>query len=79
MSIYQKQFYQLTTEIYKSLTYLSPEFIKPFFTIKEIPYNLHNRHILNLTSARNMFYGTSSILFRACQVWNNLPLSMKQS
>ena len=38
VSIHQKQLRQLTTEIYKSLTDLSPEFIKPFFTFKEIPY-----------------------------------------
>ena len=79
VSIYQKQLRQLTTEIYKSLTDLSPEFIKPFFTVKELPYNLRNGHILNLPSARTTYYGTNSILFRACQVWNNLPLSIKQS
>ena len=37
-SIYQKQLRQLTTEIYNSLTYLSHEFIKPFFIVKELPY-----------------------------------------
>ena len=79
VSIHQKQLRQLTTEIYKSLTDLSPEFIKPFFTVKELPYNLRNGHILNLPSARTTYYGTNSILFRACQVWNNLPLSIKQS
>ena len=35
VSIHQKQLRQLTTEIYKSLTDLSPGFIKPFFTVKE--------------------------------------------
>ena len=35
VSIHQKQLGQLTTEIYKTLTDLSPEFIKPFFTVKE--------------------------------------------
>ena len=35
VSIHQKQLRQLTTEIYKSLTDLSHEFIKPFFTVKE--------------------------------------------
>ena len=73
VSIHQKQLHQLTTEIYKSLTDLSSEFIKPFFTVKELPYNLRNGHILRTT-----YYGANSILFRACQVWNNLPLSMKQ-
>ena len=76
VSIHQKQ---LTTEIYKSLTDLSPEFIKPFFTVKELPYNLRNGHILNLPSARTTYYGPNSVLFRACQVWNNLTLSIKQS
>ena len=69
----------MATEIYKSLTDLTPEFIKPFFTVKELPYNLRNGHILNLPSVRTTYYSTNSIIFRTCQVWNNLPLSMKQS
>ena len=36
VSIHQKQLRQLTTEIYKSLTDLSPEFIKPFFYSQRI-------------------------------------------
>ena len=61
------------------LTDLSSEFIQPFFIVKELQYNLRNGYILNLPSARTTYYGTNSILFRACQVWNNLPLSIKQS
>ena len=79
VSIDQKQLRQLTTEIYKSLTDSSSEFVKPFFTVKELPYNLRNGDISNLPSERTIYYGTNSILFRACQVWNNLPLSIKQS
>ena len=79
VSIHQKQLQQLTTEIYKSLTDLSPEFTEPFFTVKELPFNLRNGHILNLLWARTTYYGTNSILFRASKVWNNLPLSIKQS
>ena len=78
VSIHQKQF-QLTTEIYKSLTDLSSEFKKPFFTVKELPYNLRNGHILNLPSARTTYYGTNLILFRVYQALINLPLSIKQS
>ena len=79
VSIHQKQLRQLTTEIYKSCTNLSPEFIKTFFTVKEIPYNLRNGHILNLPLARTTYYGTNSILSRAYQVWNNSPFSIKQN
>ena len=67
VSIHQKQLCQLTTEIYESLTDLSPE-----FTVKELPYNLRNGHILNLPSAQTSYCGTNSIRFIACQVWNNL-------
>ena len=35
VSIYQKQLRQFTTEIRQSLTDLSPELIKPFFTVKK--------------------------------------------
>ena len=78
-SLHQKQLRQLTPEIYKSLTDISTEFIKPFFAVKKLPYNLRNGHILNLPSARTTCFGTNSIVFRVCQVWNNLPLSIKQS
>ena len=67
VSIHQKQLRQLTAKIYKSSTGLSFEFIKPFFTVKELPYNLRDGHMLNLPSARTTYYGT------------NLPLSIKQS
>ena len=70
VSIHQKQLRQLIIEIYKSLRDLSPEFIKRFFTVKEIPYNLRNEHIIN-PSARATYYRTNSILFSVCQVWNN--------
>ena len=40
VSFRQKQLRQSTTEIYKSLTDLSPEFIKPFFTVKEKKYHM---------------------------------------
>ena len=78
MSIHQKLLRQLAAEIYKSLTDLSDEFIKPFFTVNDILYNLRNEHISNLPSARTTYYGTNSILFTVCQVWKNLSLSIKQ-
>ena len=64
VSIHQKQLRQLATEIYKSLTDLNPECLKPFFTVKELPYNLRNGHILNLPSTGTTHYGTNSILSR---------------
>ena len=67
VSIHQKQLRQLTAKIHKSSTDLSSEFIKLFFTVKELPYNLRDGHMLNLPSTQTTYYGT------------NLPLSIKQS
>ena len=39
-SIHQKQLRTLATEIYKSLTDVNPDFMKNYFSIKEIPYSL---------------------------------------
>ena len=79
VSIHQKHLRQLATEVYKSLNNLSPDFLKPYFTLKDMPYNLRNRSILNLPSAHTIYYGTNAVLFRACLMWNGLPNFIKES
>ena len=76
VSIHQKQ---LRILAFKSLADLNPDFMKSYFTIKEIPYCLRNGNFLKIPSAHSTRYGTNSSLFRACLVWNKLPLSVKQS
>ena len=53
--------------------------MKPYFIIKEVPYNLRNGCALKLPSANSTYYGINSVLFRACLLWNRLPVSVKQS
>ena len=77
VSIHQKHLRALATEIYKSLADISQDLMKPFFVIKEMPYNLRNGCTLKLLSANSTNYGTNSVLFRACLLWNRLPLSIK--
>ena len=79
VSIHQKQLRILATEAFKSLADINPDFMKSYFTITEIPYCLRNGNFLKIPSTRSERYGTTSILFRACLVWNKLPLSVKQS
>ena len=69
----------LATEVFKSLAGIIPDFMKLYFTIKEIPYRLRNGNFLKIPSARSRRYGKNSILFGACLGWNKLPLSVKQS
>ena len=79
MSIHQKHLRALGTEIYKSLADINPDFMKPYFKIKETPYNLRNGYALKLLSTNSTYYGINSVLFRACLLWNQLPLSIRQS
>ena len=79
VSIHQKHLRALAAEIYKSLADKNPDFMKPYFIIKEMPYNLRNGCALKLPSANSTCYGINSVLFRACLMWNRLPVSVKQS
>ena len=79
VSIRQKQLRTLATEIYKSLTDVNPDFMKNYFSIKEIPYSSRNGSALKISSARSTYYEINSIHFRACVLWNKLPYSLKES
>ena len=53
--------------------------MKSYFTRNEIPYYLQNKNALKIPLAHSTGYGTNSVLFRACLVWNKLPPSVKHS
>ena len=75
----QKHLPTLATEICKCLSDINPDFMKPYFRVKEMHYNLRNGYALKLPSANSMYYEINSVLFGACLLWNWLPLSEKQS
>ena len=79
MYTHQKHLRALATELYKSSADINPDFMKPYFKIKEMPYNLRNGYALKLPSTNFMYYGINSVLFRACLLWERLPLYIKQS
>ena len=79
VSIHQKQLLILATEVFKSLADISPDFMKSYCTIKEIPYCLRNGNFLKIPSARSTHYETNSVLFLSCLVRNKLQLYVKQS
>ena len=79
VSIHKKHLRALATEIYKYLADINPNFMKPYFKIKEMPYDLKNGNALKLLSANSKYYRINSVLFRTCLLWNRLPLLLKQS
>ena len=64
--INQKHLRALATEICKSLADINPDFMEPYFTIKEMPYNLRNGCVLKWPYANSTYCGINSVLFRAC-------------
>ena len=77
--IHQKHLKHLVIEVYKSLTNLNLEFMWPFFKNKSIPYNLRYGNICILFPAQSSHYGINSAQFRGSLLWNNLPISVKES
>ena len=79
ISIHQKYLKHLAIKVYKSLTNSNPEFMWPFFKNKSIPYNLRNGNICILHPSRSSHYRINSLQFRGSLLWNNLPVSVKES
>ena len=79
ISIHQKHLKHLAINVCKSLTNLNSELTWPFFQNKSLPYNLRNGNFCVLLSALSFHYGINSVQFRGSLLWNNLPISVKQS
>ena len=79
VSIHQRYLGFLLTEIFKSISQISPEFMWSFFKPKKLSYNLRKGPILNLPRTQSTYYGTNTIHFRGSLIWNNLPAKVKSS
>ena len=53
VSVHQKHLRALATESYNSLADINPDFMNPYFKIKEMPYNLRNGYALKLPSTNS--------------------------
>ena len=79
LSIHQRHLRFLVTEIFKSISQISPEFMWSFFMQKKLSYNLRKGPILNLPRTQSTYYGTNAVHFRDSLVWNNLLTKSKSS
>ena len=69
----------LMIEVYKSLNELNPKFMRGYFSVKEISYNLRGGPSLDLPIAKTRSFGLNSLSFRSSLLWNLLPCSIKLS
>ena len=79
ITIHQKHLPALICQVFKSLNNSNPKFIRPYFTFKNITYNIRNGPFLKLPDAESLYYGINSVQFRACLFWNCLLQSVKYS
>ena len=79
VSVHQRHFRFLMTEIYKSILQLNPEFMWSYFTHKDMPCNLRKGPILGFTKTHSFYYGMNAIHFCGFLIWNNLPADVKSS
>ena len=79
ISVHQKHLHSLSTEVYKSVNNLNPQFKWNYFNTSTLPYELRKGNKVNLPETRTCRYGINYLLFRGALLWNNLPRNVKES
>ena len=68
----------LAVEIFKIFKDLNPIFITEIFCYKETKHFLRSSNLLKLPETKSKRYGTNSVFFRGCLLWNSLSDEVKQ-
>ena len=77
LTIHFSNLHALLTEIYKCISGTNPDIVRNLFFLKLTPYSLRSSCLLSLPASKSIRFGTNSILFRGCQLWNSLPDDLK--
>ena len=78
-TIHIRHFKFLLTEVYKFLNGLSPPIMNEMFQTNDCPYDLRNPRILASKHKSTIKYGINIIAFRRPQIWQNVPLEIRNS
>ncbi len=68
----------LSTEVYKAVNGMTPNYIQELFEVKEIPYNLRDRTRTIIPKSTSTTYGLKSFKHEGNQIWNRLPVDIKE-
>ena len=66
-------------EAYKYLHGLSPELMPDIFTFRKNLDNICNIRLFGFENPRSVRFGVDAIAFRATQLWQKVPISIKDS
>ena len=76
-SIHHRHLQLLMIEVYKTIHRLNPKYLWDMFCEKPLSYNLRAKTLLKLPKTYSVTYGTNSLHFKACLLWNSLPNDLK--
>ena len=79
VSVHQKNFRLLVTEIFKCKTGMSPELMNDIFHFVEGPPKLRSDYTLERKGNRTFYHGSESLSSLAPKLWDLLPNSIKNS
>ena len=67
----------LMTEIFKTLSEKTPQFMKDIFTLKETTYNLRRSALVRVTPAKTASFGAKLLGHRGSLIWNSLDKELR--
>ena len=79
VTIHTTNLHIMLSEIFKSLFGSNPDLIKSLYQYKNTSHALRTSSLLSLPPTKSVRFGTNSLLFRSCQLWNSLPQKIKLS
>ena len=79
LSIHKTCINYLMIEVYQYLLELSPELMTDILTLWKNPYNICNIHLFSSENPRSVCFGVDAIAFSASQLWQKVPIAMKDS
>ena len=78
-TIHHRNLQKLGIEMYKIKNNISPSFMNSLFSTRTMPYNLRNNSDFKKENIRTVTYGSETFSFRGPEIWDIIPLEMKQS
>ena len=79
VTFHTRHIHILMQEVYKSCNSEGPSLVGELFSQKVTTFNLRGKTLLELPKTNSITYGTNSILFKACFLWNTLPNEYKDA
>ena len=79
LSIYKTCINYLMIEVYKYFHGLSHKLMTDIFTLWKNRYNIRNICLFGSKNPRSVRFGVDAIAFRASQLWQKVPIAIKDS